>query len=180
MSKYIYPASEDSFLLLDCLKNQKIVGKVLEIGTGSGIIGGYLHNKGIDVIVTDINPFAVKRAREMGLKVIESDLFDNVEGKYDIIIFNPPYLPGDVKTEKWLDKATIGGRKGSETIKKFLKQAKKHLEKNGRIYIVFSSRTNGIKTIARELGYCLEILGSKSFFFEKIFVAKLTLLNRFL
>ncbi len=170
--KWIYPASEDTFLLLDVLKKEEIGGKIIEIGTGSGLIGRWLKGKG-QVIVTDINPHSVKKAKEMGLKAIKSDLFEKINGKFDIIIFNPPYLPMDVKTEKWMDRATIGGKEGWETIEKFLQQAKKHLEKQGRIYIVFSSRTGDIKRIAKKIGYKVKILKKQGFFFETLFVAKL-------
>ncbi len=175
MKKFIYPASEDTFLLINTLEKEALKGKVIEIGTGSGIVGKSIMERGLDIIVTDINPHAIKNAKELGLKTIKSDLFENIDGKFDIIIFNAPYLPKDVKTDKWMDKATIGGKKGSEVIEKFLKQAKEHLKREGKIYLVFSSRTLKVREIAKELGYSLKVLSSKSFFFEKIFIAKLIL-----
>jgi release factor glutamine methyltransferase len=175
MGRRVYPPSEDTFVLMDILKKERIQGKVLELGTGSGIVGKMLHNMGASVTVTDINPSSVEMAKSMGLKAVESDLFERVKGKFDVLVFNPPYLPEDVKTEKWLDKATIGGKKGIETIERFLVQARKHLNKDGRIYLVFSSRTGDVLSMARKKGYKPTVLGSKSFFFERIFVAKLTL-----
>ena len=64
------------------------------------------------------------------ISVQQSNLFKNLDEKFDTIIFNPPYLPSDPKLK---DLTLDGGKKGYELIQKFLKQAKKYLEKNGII-----------------------------------------------
>ena len=52
---------------------------------------------------------------------MHSDLFSNIKGKFNTIIFNPPYLPEDEFKDKSLD----GGKKGYEIIEKFLNKVSK-------------------------------------------------------
>jgi len=93
----IYPPSDDTFLLIDALE----VGHntVLELGTGSGIVAIYCANKGARVTRTDINPHAARLARQnaeengVDITVVEADMFGGIRGRFEIMIFNPPYLP---------------------------------------------------------------------------------------
>ena len=137
----IYPISEDTLLLLDHVKCGE---RVLEIGTGNGAIAIECAKKGSEVIAVDIDKEVVenlqRKARDMNLSIIVkiSNLFENVNGKFDTIIFNPPYLPGnaeDIKDLQWAG----GGEYGDEIILKFLEEAYFHLEDNGEIYIILSS-----------------------------------------
>lgn len=122
--------------------------KILEIGTGSGIIAIHCAKAKADVIATDINPHAVNSAKfnaemnKVKLKIIKSDLFSNVSGKFDKIIFNPPYLPSD-KKDRFYDISYGGGKTGVEITNKFLKEAKKHLKPKGEIYFILSSLATG-------------------------------------
>lgn len=87
-------------------KNDKV--HILDIGTGSGAIAITL-NKELNSIVdaVDISDDAINLAKEnnklnnTSVKVIKSDLFENINGRYDIIISNPPYISRD---EKIMDK----------------------------------------------------------------------------
>jgi predicted Ser/Thr protein kinase len=72
----------------------------------------------------------------------ESDLFQNLKDKYQLIIFNPPYLPADKKEDAESALITTGGKHGYEVIEKFLEDANNYLEENGQILLVFSSHTN--------------------------------------
>jgi len=83
-----------------------------------------------------------------------------------LIIFNPPYLPREKHDE---GKDTTGGKNGSEIINKFLNQAKAHLNKNGKILLLTSSFTKNINW----LDYKKELLGTKSLFFEELYVWEL-------
>jgi len=67
------------------------------------------------------------------------------------------------------DKAIYGGKKGSEIINKFLKQSKKHLKKDGRIFLLTSSLTKEINF----LDYEKKLIISKKLFFEKLFIWEL-------
>jgi len=170
----IYSPSEDSFLLSETLKkeikNTNI--KFLEIGIGSGIQLQTAKHLGIrEIFGADINPDAVKHCKSLGFDCIQSDLFQNVKGKYNLIVFNPPYLPLDKREPKDSRLATTGGKKGSEIINKFLKQAKKHLAKYGRIFLLTSSLTKAIDW----QDYNKKLLATKKIFFEELYVWELTL-----
>ncbi|MFH1456310.1 MAG: HemK2/MTQ2 family protein methyltransferase [archaeon] len=170
----IYEPSEDSFLLQKyVLKYAK--GKVLDMGTGSGLQALTALKKTKDVLAVDINKEAIKHVKEKGVKVIQSDLFSKVKGKFDLIIFNPPYLPEETLEDKESQLITTGGKKGYEVLEKFLVQAKKHLNENGQILIVFSSQGGDVKKIFKKLKYKFEVLEEKSLFFEKLTVYLLEL-----
>lgn len=121
--------------------------KMLDMGTGSGILAKtaleFLSSKNITAV--DINPDAVKELEKEKFKVVQSDLFSQITShhpiKFDLIVFNAPYLPLDPREPKSSRVATTGGKRGDEIAIKFLKQAKKHLDKNGKILLLISSLT---------------------------------------
>jgi len=131
-----------------------------------------------DVTAIDINPECINNIKKHHpwIKPLESDLFKNLtkEDKFDVITFNPPYLPEEPREPKDSALTTTGGKQGYEIIQEFLKHAKKHLEQNGIILLIYSSLSGDIEKIANFLGYTFEVLGSESFNFEKIFIAKVT------
>jgi len=187
----VYSPEEDSYFLSEILKKQlnkikeedKINLKFLEIGSGSGIQLEAAINSGIkkqNIFSCDINPEAVKHCKSLGFNCIKSDLFSNIKnkrkdkdkfGKFDIIIFNPPYLPEDKFDKIINNKDVSGGKKGDETIIKFLKQAKHYLNKGGFIILLTSSLTPKINF--KEYNYKPKLLKNKKLFFEEIFVWKL-------
>jgi methylase of polypeptide subunit release factors len=71
--------------------------RVLDLGTGTGILAIALAKVGIDVVATDISAAAIRNARENAVRngvrfeCCQSDLLDSVEGRFDLIAFNPPY-----------------------------------------------------------------------------------------
>ncbi len=171
----IYQPREDSFLLQEQVKKEvKPNDKVLDMGTGSGIQAITVLEISKDVTATDINPEAIKKLKHPQIKTIQSNLFQNIKEKFDLIIFNPPYLPKDSQEPKNSALATTGGQKGHEIIKKFLEQAKNHLTEKGRILLLYSSLSGDISQIASKLSYNLNILSQASFFMETLFVAKIT------
>lgn len=175
----IYEPEEDSFLFSKVLKNEipKLLKKnpelkFLEIGSGSGIQLKTLADCGIkkqNIFSCDVNSLAVKRCKSLGFQCIESNLFKNVKDKYDIIIFNSPYLPLDSKEPKTSRVSTTGGKLGGEIVNKFLKQAKKHLNKEGKIFLLTSSLTRNVDF----LDYKKKKIAEKNLFFEKLFVWEL-------
>jgi release factor glutamine methyltransferase len=165
----IYSPAEDSYLLQEVLEKEipKFVPtiKVLEVGAGSGNNLEKLKSLGVKNISScDINPKAVKKCKSLGFSCIESNLFEKIKGKFDLIIFNPPYLPEDKREEKISRIATTGGKKGSEIINKFLKQAKKYLNKNGKIFLISSSLTKGINWNCCKK----KLISRKKIFFEEL------------
>ena len=142
-NKVLIPRQETEILVEVCLsilENIKSKIKILEIGTGSGIITGtlsqILNTKNIEYIATDISFESLKIAKHNILKVnkntklnlINNDLINGLKGEYKFIISNPPYLSSeDMKTiNKELRsepvKALYGGEKGYEITEKILKQ----------------------------------------------------------
>ena len=89
--------------------------------------------------------------------------------KFDLIIFNPPYLP---KGNKKTDIALEGGKKGYELLAKFLDKAPIYLKRDGKMLLVFSSLTNKkkIDELIEKNNLSFEELESKRFFFEELFV----------
>lgn len=181
MSK-IYEPAEDSFLLANVLKKNLSKDdkglKFLEIGCGSGIQIKTLLNLGIpkeNIFCGDINSEAVDRCKSLSVNCFVSNLFENVKGKFDVIIFNPPYLPEDKNEPEDSKLATTGGKKGSEIVNKFLKQAKKHLEKNGRIFLLTSSLTEDVDFS----NYEIELIDEQKLFFERLFVWELKKRNQY-
>lgn len=177
MHKTIYPALEDSHFLESFVKKHAF-GKVLDVGTGSGIQAvAASKNKGVkSVLGVDINKRAIEHCKKSyklkKIKFIQSDLFKNVKGKFDTIIFNPPYLPQESNQR---DVRTEGGKKGYEVVEKFLKQSYNHLNKDGIILLLFSSLTNKIKVdeLIRNNLFESEELGQTKFFFEILYVYKI-------
>ena len=80
--------------------------KILEIGTGSGCIAIYLKKEtNCNIVASDISSDALKVAKgnavmnDVKIKFVNSDIFSNVDGKFDIIISNPPYISYDESIE---------------------------------------------------------------------------------
>ena len=115
-------------LLLSTLKN--VSGDVLDIGCGAGVIGSYIqkHHPKTKLVMTDIHAMALESAqrtlRENQLQgtVLASDVFSHVEGKFDLIISNPPFHDG-------IDTAYTA-------VNELIEQAKWHLKTGGELRIV--------------------------------------------
>jgi release factor glutamine methyltransferase len=150
----VYEPAEDTFLLIDSIsinENQT----VLEIGAGTGIIALSCAQKGATVICSDINPYAVtiiqrnineNRDKLKGsIEVRRGYLFQVLkkDESFDIIIFNPPYLPTrlDEKVDDggWFDIAVDGGKTGLETTRRFLASVSQYLKPRGEGYYIFST-----------------------------------------
>ena len=96
-------------------------GKILDIGAGSGVHSLYLQSKGMDVTGLDILPGFVSVMKKRGLKkVINSDIFEFCEGKFDTLLM---LMNG------------IGFTKTFEGLSAFLKQAKQLLNSGGQLIL---------------------------------------------
>ncbi len=148
----------------------KIVGnkKMLEIGTGIGIIAVFAALKGAKVSATDINPVAVQNARlnfeklNLDIPVYEGNMYEPLprDEKFDFIFWNHPFNKGDNPDEEILLQA--GFDYNYQGLEKYIKDAEKFLKKNGRLLLGTGNFADldAIKDIARQYGY--EIILIKS------------------
>jgi release factor glutamine methyltransferase len=95
--------------------------------------------------------------------------------KFDLIVFNAPYLPSEPSEEKtWIERAWAGGHKGRQIIDKFIDEAPQYLKENGRILLAQSTLSNIEKTITKFSRASLEavVVAEKKFPFETIVVVE--------
>jgi len=179
--KSIYQPNTDSYLISEVLENKlpKLLKinpnlTLLEIGSGSGLQLQTALKSGVklqNIFGSDINPQSVRYCQGLGFNCIESNLFSNIDGKFDLVVINPPYLQKDTQEPLESQISTTGGDLGSEIINEFLYQAKDYLNIDGRIFLLTSSLTKGI-----EWGdWQKKLLAQKKIFFEELFVWFVTL-----
>ena len=181
--KSFYDPQEDSYLLERWVRKYAS-GKVLDIGTGSGIqaIAAAQSQKVKSVLAVDVQKGVIdycnKNIKNPKIKFVRSDLFWNVKGKFDTIVFNPPYLPQALELR---DIELEGGKKGYEVIQKFLDEVDNFMEKDGIVLMIFSSLTKKEKVNEFIANNLLEFqeLEKLHVFFEDIY-AYLLQKNEFL
>lgn len=148
----VYEPAEDSFLFAENLPQQETFF-VLDMGTGCGILGVITAKKARYVLAVDINPHAVQCAKHNAylnkvnakMAFLQSDLFSAIAptAKFDLILFNAPYVPSDeAETTFWLGRSWAGGPTGRQVIDRFISQAPHHLERNGKILLLQSTLSN--------------------------------------
>jgi len=177
----VYNPSDDSYMLLKIV-DVELDENFLEVGSGTGLVAIHAAKLGAKVTATDVNPHAVELTRRNAAKnqariqVLQSDLFEKVDGYFDVIAFNPPYLPGDSSSTSWIERSWSGGGKGSEIPITFLDQAWRHLAPGGRIYMVLSSLT-GLTSVlkAAKERYVSEMLVEQRMFFESLYAYRFTM-----
>jgi len=180
-----YDAREDSTLLKKHVR-ALAYGSVLDMGTGSGIqaITAALQERVTSVIALDIQKeviaYCKKNISNRKIQFLVSDLFSTLEKnkvfknvQFDTIIFNPPYLPQELKVR---DVELEGGKEGYETLERFLSKISQFLKKEGICLILFSSLTKkkNVDDIIKRYLLEFELLESQRYFFEELFVYKVT------
>lgn len=125
--------------LLENLDYKNINGKILDFGCGYGSIGIIVSKfTGLEVDMLDINKRSIELAKEnsklnkVKTNIFESNIYENVQDKYDYIISNPPI------------------RVGNEILYKILFEAKDHLNDNGKLIIVVN-KDQGAKSLMGKL-----------------------------
>lgn len=146
-------------VLLENIDINGLNGNVLDLGCGIGVVGIILGtiNKNIVIDMVDINERAVSLAKEnvdfnrVNCNVFVSDVYSEVNKKYNYIITNPPI------------------RAGKEVVRKFLIGAINYLSNSGVLYFVMR-KDHGVKSMIRELEeiYLVEVIDrSKGFYIVK-------------
>ncbi len=149
---------------------------ILDVFCGSGCIGiaALKKLKKAKVIFADLDPFCLMQTakniklNKIGLSraaIKQSDILEDLEGGFDYIFANPPYIPEifakDVQDSVLRHESSsflFGGKDGLQYIRKLLTQAKKHLKPGGKLFCEFDSRTaKDLRVLLKKEGYKAEI-----------------------
>jgi release factor glutamine methyltransferase len=174
----VYQPDADTYLLLEAARKEVRTGdRVLEVGTGSGHISCELVKVAV-VVATDINPHAVRCAGKAGIEVVLADLVSGLRGTFDLILFNPPYLPTQPaeRVDDWLEYALDGGENGRAVIERFARSVGDVLAPDGRILLLLSSLTgiNEVQELFAGLGYSPVIVLRQEVEDEMLFVFRIS------
>ncbi len=142
--------------------------RVLDMGTGSGVNAILAASKAAEVVAVDINPVAIEAARNNAadngvadrIEVRRSDVFSNVDGKFDLIIFDPPFrwfAPRDL-----LEAATTD--ENYRAMITFFREARQHLAPEGRMLIFFGSSGDltYLQRLIAEGGFTAEVVAEQA------------------
>lgn len=168
-NRALIPRYETEILVDLIINDNSNNKKILDIGTGSGAISLALSKnlKNSKILGVDISKDAIDLANENKIKLNisnvefkESDIFSNIDEKFDIIVSNPPYINKedfeklDNKLYYEPQNALYGGEDGLYFYKKIIKNAKNFLNKNGKIYLEIGyDQKNSISNLLEEYGY---------------------------
>jgi len=117
--------------------------RVLDMGTGSGVNAILAATRGADVVAVDVNPHAVEAARanaarngvEGRVTIGQSDLFDAVEGRFDLVLFDPPFRW--MKPRDWAEASITD--EDYRALTAFFARVREHLVEGGRILVFFGT-----------------------------------------
>ena len=176
--------------VLDILKKDTNKKSILDLCTGSGAIGVSIA-KHSDTVVTmsDISEDALEIAKKNALsnevinkcKFLLSDMFENIEGEFDIIVSNPPYIKTevintlDVEVQNEPHLALDGGEDGLNFYRIIAENAYKYLNKDGVLALEIGyDQKEDVMALLEEVGkytdiYCKKDLGDN----DRIIVCKL-------
>jgi len=180
----VYEPAEDTFLLADSLVQIVKEGDtLLDVGTGCGILAIIAAKKAKLVIATDVSPHAVKCAQLNAklngvsgrMEVRSGDLFQPIHKteRFDLIIFNAPYLPTSQREQRtWIGRSWAGGPTGRQIIDRFIIEAPHYLKRKGKILLVQSSLANIEETLDKfwKANLKAQVVAEKKVAFETIVV----------
>ncbi|MFW5937947.1 MAG: HemK2/MTQ2 family protein methyltransferase [Halanaeroarchaeum sp.] len=176
----VYEPAEDSVLLAEtAVAEIEPSDLVLDVGTGSGFVGGRIRDDvGARVVGSDVNPHACRRARDVGLDAVRADLVAPFrEGVFDVVTFNPPYLPANAEAARddWVEVALTGGESGRAVIDPFLDGVGRVLASDGFVLLLVSTLTGVDAVVERagDRGFSSVALAETSFPYETLVVLKL-------
>ncbi|MFA5513543.1 MAG: peptide chain release factor N(5)-glutamine methyltransferase [Sphaerochaetaceae bacterium] len=167
----LIPRADSEIIVEQALHLLKTGDKVLDLGTGSGVLGISLaaENPTIQLTLSDISTKALEVAKQNSIAIlnrtvtiIHSDLFSSLQNRsFNMIITNPPYL-----TASWYDQVALQvkkepklalvdkGEDGLHTIGKIVESSPNHLEQGGTLLIECDYRQNSeVATLMKKRGF---------------------------
>ncbi|MFC7202064.1 HemK2/MTQ2 family protein methyltransferase [Haloferax namakaokahaiae] len=189
MNISVYQPAEDSGLLARAAID-RVQGRVLEVGTGSGWVAAQIAERtDADVVASDINPHACRQATERaeklraegqrGFDVVRGNLVEPFRDEaFDTVAFNPPYLPehpDGTPQDDWMEQALTGGEDGRAVIDPFLDSVGRVLKPDGEALLLVSSLSGYDEVLARAEanGFDHEVAVQESYPFETLTVLAL-------
>src|SRR5438270_1854951 len=140
----VMPVTPMSHLLGEAVLGEVHDGeRVLDMGTGSGVNGILAATKGAHALAVDTNPRALEAAKANAarngvgdrVEVRHSDVFSEVDGTFDLIVFDPPFRwfrPRDLLESAMTDE-------NYQALTRFFREARRHLSQRGRMLIFFGT-----------------------------------------
>jgi len=174
----VYPPSEDTYLLRDAAADEAGPDDtVLEVGTGNATVAEALAGVADRVVATDVNPAAVREARDRGTEAVRADLVSCFRrGVFDLVVFNPPYLPSrEGSPDDAMTRALEGGESGREPAERVVDGVGRVLTERGRALVVVST-VSGVREVeerGEERGFEVDKVASDRYLFEEIAVLRL-------
>lgn len=142
------PRVETEQMVEWAIKDAPQSGRLIDIGTGSGAIAVAIahHRPDLTITATEVSEPALEVARRNAaahrttLTFVESDLWDDVEGQFEVVVTNLPYLRDDARAELMPevrhepDVALFGGADGLDLYRRFLRGLPAHLAPRGYLF----------------------------------------------
>ncbi|MFB6307723.1 MAG: HemK2/MTQ2 family protein methyltransferase [Haloarculaceae archaeon] len=175
----VYQPAEDSRLLAETASESVERGdRALDVGTGSGYVAAELESAGARALGSDLSPLACEQAEAAGVPVVRANLLDPfADGAFDVVAFNPPYLPTPSENEwdDWMEQALSGGEDGRRLVDPFLDDVGRVLAPDGEAFLLISSLTGieAVREYARERGLASEEVASEKHPYERLVVLRL-------
>ena len=167
-SHVLIPRQDTETLVEEALKMLEPGMSVLDLCTGSGcVIISLLRQKKLFGTASDISKQALLIAKEnaknnrVEVQLVRSNLFQNIIGKYDMIIANPPYIPTETIASLMLEvknfepvEALDGGEDGLDFYRQIVKKSGQFLKSNGYLCLEIGHDQGGrVAFLMEENGY---------------------------